>query len=210
MKRWLNLYAGLGGNRKHWTDCEVTAVEMDEKVAEIYMQQHPNDKMIIGDAHQYLLDHYQEYDGIWSSPPCPTHSKMAKATRHPKKSYPDMRLYQEILFLQHFFTGPWIVENVDGYYEPLIPAKKVGRHLFWTNFDFVAVDTPTPPNFIDSVSKQDLMNWLGIHYEGNIYLNGNHCHNQALRNCCHPDLGLQLFNAANGIPPDLEQMGLML
>ena len=28
----------------------------------------------------------------------------------------------------------YVVENVIPYYEPLIPAKKRGRHLYWTNF----------------------------------------------------------------------------
>lgn len=45
-----------------------------------------------------------------------------------------MSLYQEILFLQHYFDGKWLVENVIPFYEPLIPAKKIGRHLFWSNF----------------------------------------------------------------------------
>ena len=28
-----------------------------------------------------------------------------------------------------------MVENVIPYYQPLIPAKKRGRHLYWTNFN---------------------------------------------------------------------------
>src|SRR5680860_1285631 len=71
----LNLYAGIGGNRKLWTDCDVTAVEWDEETAKVYQDYFPNDKVIVGDAHQYLLDHYKEFDFIWSSPPCPTHSR---------------------------------------------------------------------------------------------------------------------------------------
>ena len=45
-----------------------------------------------------------------------------------------LKLYQEILFLEHYFKGKYIVENVIPYYEPLIPAKKRGRHLYWANF----------------------------------------------------------------------------
>ena len=71
----LNLYAGIGGNRKLWGDeHEITAVEYDEATAEVYTQYFPNDNMIVTDAHEYLLNHYKEYDFIWSSPPCPTHS----------------------------------------------------------------------------------------------------------------------------------------
>ena len=57
----LNLYAGIGGNRMLWSDeHEVTAVEYNENIAKVYKEQYPNDKVIIADAHQYLLDHYKE------------------------------------------------------------------------------------------------------------------------------------------------------
>ena len=70
-KKVLNLYAGLGGNRKKWNDdlYEITAVEFDEKIANVYRQNFPNDELIIGDAHKYLKDNHQDYDIIWSSPP---------------------------------------------------------------------------------------------------------------------------------------------
>ena len=32
----LNLYAGVGGNRKLWTGCNVTAVELNPKIANVY------------------------------------------------------------------------------------------------------------------------------------------------------------------------------
>ena len=134
----LNLYACLGGNRLLWDNCEVTAVELDEELARLYQERFPNDKVIVADAHQYLLDHYKEFDFIWSSPPCPTHSKV-RFSQHTKNShvpkYPDMNLYQEILFLDNYFKGKYVVEDVIPYYQPLIPAKKRGRHLYWTNFN---------------------------------------------------------------------------
>jgi len=136
----LNLYACLGGNRYKWgEEHEVTAVELDPELARLYQERFPNDTVIIADAHQYLLDHYKEFDFIWSSPPCPTHSRMRKTNtgdgdRKSKATYPDMKLYEEILLLEHFFTGKYCVENVIPYYEPLIPAQKRGRHLYWTNF----------------------------------------------------------------------------
>jgi DNA (cytosine-5)-methyltransferase 1 len=137
----LNLYACLGGNRYKWGDeHEITAVELDPEAARLYQERFPNDTVIVADAHQYLLDHYKEFDFIWSSPPCPSHSRARywsssnyETTTEPV--YPDMKLYQEILFLQHYYkTGKWCVENVIPYYEPLIPAQKRGRHLYWTNF----------------------------------------------------------------------------
>ena len=144
----LNLYACLGGNRYKWEEVakdakiniEVTAVELDPELARLYQERFPNDKVILADAHQYLLDHYKEFDFIWSSPPCPTHSRMRKTNtgegeRKSKATYPDMKLYQEILLLEHFFKGKYCVENVIPFYDPLIPAKKRDRHLYWTNFN---------------------------------------------------------------------------
>jgi len=137
----LNLYACLGGNRYKWdevADIEVTAVELDEELARLYQERFPNDTVIVADAHQYLLDHYKEFDFIWSSPPCPTHSKVRitqKNTPNFKAIYPDMKLYEEIIFLQNYYKGKYVVENVIPYYEPLIPAQKRGRHLYWTNFN---------------------------------------------------------------------------
>lgn len=197
----LNLYAGIGGNRKLWGDeHQITAVEKNEQIANVYKRLYPNDLVIIGDAHEYLLNHYEEFDFIWTSPPCQTHSKMNKATRHKTRRYPDMALYQEIIFLQHFFKGKWVVENVNPYYETLIPAKKMGRHLFWSNFDFADFDVSRPANFInkaDVAGKQILMDWLGIHFEENIYYGSNHCPAQILRNCVHPLIGNHILNSLN-------------
>ena len=135
----LNLYACLGGNRYKWdevTDVEVTAVEWDEELAKLYQERFPNDTVVVADAHQYLLDHFKEFDFIWSSPPCPTHSKMNHIIGgRGSYRFPDMKLYEEIIFLDAFFKGKYVVENVIPYYEPLIQANKRGRHLYWTNFN---------------------------------------------------------------------------
>lgn len=138
----LNLYACLGGNRYKWdevADVQVTAVEWDKELAKLYQERFPNDNVIVGDAHQYLLDHYKEFDFIWSSPPCPTHSRARywNSSNYDTTTdaiYPDMKLYEEILFLEHYFKGKYVVENVIPYYKPLIQANKRGRHLYWTNF----------------------------------------------------------------------------
>ena len=145
MKKYkiLNLYACLGGNRAKWDEVaqekgieiEVTAVELDEEAARLYQERFPNDIVIIADAHQYLLDHYKEFDFIWSSPPCPSHSRARFARRNTTTAiYPDLKLYEEVLFLENWFEGKYCVENVIPYYEPLIEAQKRGRHLYWTNF----------------------------------------------------------------------------
>ncbi len=143
----LNLYAGIGGNRKLWADVEVTAVEINPIIAGIYQDHFPSDRMIVTDAHQYLLENYKEYDFIWSSPPCPSHSKVRKTFSvgkgQSKAIYPDMKLYQEILLLQGYFKGLFCVENVIGWYEPLIKPQTVGRHYFWSNFHITNKKVPS-------------------------------------------------------------------
>ena len=137
----LNLYACLGGNRYKWNevaDIEVTAVEWDSELVRLYQERFPNDKVIQADAHQYLIDHFNEFDFIWSSPPCPTHSRINTSYKYQKNQkikYPKMELYEEIIILNQFFDGKYCVENVIPYYEPLILGQKRGRHLYWTNFN---------------------------------------------------------------------------
>jgi len=173
----LNLYACLGGNRYKWdevTDIEVTAVELDSECARLYQERFPNDKVIVADAHQYLLDHYNEFDFIWSSPPCPTHSRMRKTNtgegeRKSKATYPDMKLYQEILLLEHFFKGKYCVENVIPFYNPLMPGKKRGRHLYWTNFNLPSnLNERKANNFIQSKvgDLSDFHNYDFTKYKG--------------------------------------------
>lgn len=194
----LNLYAGIGGNRKLWKDVQVTAVELEPKIAAVYKRLYPNDEVLVTDAHQYLLENSDNFDFIWSSPPCQTHSRMMKATRHRRRVYADMTLYQEVIFLQNFFKGKWIVENVIPYYKPLIPGKYMGRHIFWSNFEFPDCDEKTPKDFVNLANlagKKKLQDWLGIHFEENIYYGKNHCPAQILRNCVHPNVGLRILEA---------------
>lgn len=145
--RILNLYACLGGNRYKWDEVakeanieiEVTAVEWDEELAKLYQDRFPNDNVIVTDAHQYLLENFKNFDFIWSSPPCPSHSRINYSFKNRKKEgfivYPDMSLYQEIILLDNFFEGKYVVENVISYYNPLIQPKERGRHYYWTNFN---------------------------------------------------------------------------
>mgnify|MGYP003149946506 CR=1 FL=1 len=161
----LNLYACLGGNRYKWNevkeDIEVTAIELDPELARLYQERFLNDTVIIADAHQYLLDHYKEYDFIWSSPPCPTHSRINTSYKNQKNQvirYAKMELYQEIILLMQFFDGKYCIENVIPYYEPLIEAKKRGRHLYWTNFNLPNIlskrKTVVSGNMNDSLRKR--------------------------------------------------------
>jgi len=212
----LNLYAGIGGNRKLWQDVEVTAVELDSQIAAIYQNYFPDDKVIVGDAHQYLLDHYKEFDFIWSSPPCPTHSRINKNFGFVR--YADMKLYQEIILLDAWFDGKYCVENVIPYYKPLIPAQQHNRHLFWCNFKITTTDKRNPPKTMNMIShnskksgkklktfiKEDNDIYLAKKYgfkplDKKVYINGNHSPGQIFRNCVNPDTGLMILNCARNI-----------
>ena len=194
----LNLYACLGGNRYKWTDCDVTAVELDPELARLYQERFPNDTVIIADAHQYLLDHYKEFDFIWSSPPCPSHSRLALSNKGRTKSkYPDFKLYEEVVFLQNYFDGKYCVENVTPYYEPLIPAQKRGRHLYWANFNLPIIDEPkngiigNGKNRVERLSKYHQYDFRKYHGKQKI--------EKIAANLVHYDTGLTIFNTARNI-----------
>lgn len=188
----LNLYAGLGGNRKLWIGHDITSVEINADICELYSRYYPGDKVIQDDAHQYLLDHYREFDFIWSSPPCQTHSDVRQklgvlSGRNYMPVYPDMRLYQEILFLQHHFKGKWVVENVIPYYEVLIPGKQVSRHMFWSNFYI-----PDKVYKIEDIEHQNIEPKYGFDLADEDIPNKR----QLLRNLVNPQLGYSILMAA--------------
>lgn len=199
----LNLYACLGGNRYKWdevADVQVTAVEWDEELAKLYQERFPNDKVVVADAHQYLLDHYKEFDFIWTSPPCPTHSRARISQKNSKSfipKYPDMKLYEEILFLENHFNGKYVVENVIPYYEPLIPAHKRGRHLYWTNFKL--------PNVLSnrhctiSSGKNEVKKLCKFHEYDFYKYNGKQPKNKIARNLVDYEAGKSILETALGI-----------
>jgi len=191
----LNLYAGIGGNRKLWEDCEVTAVEYDAKIAKVYQQNFPGDNVVVGDAHEYLINHIDNFDFIWASPPCPSHSKlqtMIVSNTH-KITYPDMKLYQEIIVLQNWHKGKFCVENVIPYYEPLIrPTAKLHRHIYWTNFrigNFEVTDERKHTEIKDSSTV----------YGFNLSDQDIDDKGKTLRNMVDPELGLYIFDCAREI-----------
>jgi len=190
----LNLYAGIGGNRKLWENVDVTAVELNYEIAKIYQDFFSDDEIVVADAHEYLLNHYSEFDFIWSSPPCPSHSHIRKELAVEARGqnfpvFPDMKLYEEVLFLQGYFKGLWVVENVISWYEPLIKPKEIKKHYFWANF------------YINQIGKQSrehhgeiktLENRKGFNLDKYIGVDKR----KALRNCVEPETGLHIFNCA--------------
>lgn len=201
----LNLYAGIGGNRKLWNDVEVTAVEMNPKIAAIYQDFFPNDKVVVGDAHQYLLEHFKEFEFIWSSPPCPTHSRLNHAAKggtgwkNPFR-YPDMALYQEIILMKHFFVGKFVIENVKSYYDPLIAPIEICDHYFWTNFTIGSFpSTGRDHNSeLHTLARKKGVDWDVFRKYSGIDKR------KTLRNCVQPDLGLHILNESKrDIQPEL-------
>lgn len=191
----LNLYAGIGGNRKLWGDeHQVTAVEYDENIAAVYADLFPKDEVVIGDAHEYLRLHHAEFDFIWSSPPCQTHSSfrfnIGERFRGVEPKYPDMTLYEEIIFLQTRSESLWVVENVVPYYKPLVPAQKINRHLYWSNFDIPQL-TEIKEN-LRGIQIPGLQELHGYNLDGYKLPNKR----QVLRNCVAPLTGLEILDAA--------------
>lgn len=193
----LNLYAGIGGNRKLWENVEVTAVEINSETANIYKYYFPQDHVVIGDAHKFLLKHFKEFDFIWSSPPCPTHSRLRRVgveVKGFKPVYPDMDLYQEIIFLQSYFKGKWAVENVNGYYQPLITPKVISRHYFWSNFNLYKHKYQDPDINVAHDSTNKLCKKYGFDLSKFKFRSSRK--DVSIRNCVNPQMGLHIFNCA--------------
>lgn len=189
----LNLYAGIGGNRKLWGDeHEITAIEYDNEIAKAYKKFFPNDEVIVADAHQYLLENAQDFDFVWSSPPCPSHSdvrRMGVRTGQYEAVYPDMSLYQEIIFLQNFNKkgAGFLVENVKPYYKPLIPAIERDRHLFWCNFYITDMPKTQAKHDMSVKDQQELMGFDVSDF--------NFDKRKVLRNCVMPEVGKHILDS---------------
>lgn len=206
----LNCYSGIGGNRKLWGDeHDITAVENEQYIADAYKLMYPNDTVVVGDAHQYLLDHFKEFDFIWSSPPCPTHSRARYGLGFHGKDYvavyPDMRLYQEILLLKHYFRGRWAVENVQAFYDPLVQPRSIGRHWFWSNFPIENIKVSyagltgglvtQSGKVLHAKSVTELQKEIGVNLDTLNIKNKR----LLLRNCVEPKVGLHILNAAQNV-----------
>ena len=191
----LNLYSGLGGNRQLWgNEHEITAIEINSEIASTYKELYPEDTVIVTDAHEYLLKHFKEFDFIWSSPPCPTHSRLNFTNNNKKhqkitEKYPDMKLYEEIIFLKTWFKGKYVVENVISYYDPLIEPFVAGGHYFWSNFiitNFLKITRCITTDYdIKLVSNK-----VNISIEQLSQISNKR---KALNNCTEPELGLHVF-----------------
>lgn len=197
----LNLYAGIGGNRTFWgNEHEITAIEINSDIASEYKYKFPNDEVIQTDSHQFLLHNYQKFDFIWSSPPCPSHSRLCYSQK--EKRYAEMSLYQQIILLKSWFKGKYAIENVIPYYEYLIePNVMIGRHPYWTNFDVEHLDVKNID--VSRSTKEELSKYLGMPIPR---INGA----LLLRNSVEPKVGKHILDCALGVyeKPKVEQIGL--
>ncbi len=196
----LNLYCGIGGNRKRWNDVkkdiEIVAVEYDENIAEAYSDRFPNDTVIVADAKDYLLNHYRQFDFIWVSPPCQTHTRLLHSQKDRdvyKPRFPDMSLYEIILFLElHKNKFKYVVENVRPYYNPLIkPTVVIDRHFYWANFEIkqISVKKMYRHNdvIVSSLKDFDLRKYTNIKNK-----------RQVIRNQVHYEIGKHILMSAIG------------
>jgi len=198
------LYAGIGGNRKHWDGekHDITNVEWDEDVAQVLRDKFPNDEVVVADAHEYLKENFQDFDFIWASPPCPTHSRMRKnlsiEVNGSDPVYPDMKLWQEILFLKGYFEGNWVVENVKTWYDPLIKPQESGRHYFWSNFSIPRLENVNNGSDVQ-IRNPDVMQDQQKEYGYDLsnYDVSNKKKKKMLNNCVHPKIGEVILKSRN-------------
>ena len=197
----LNLYAGIGGNRKLWGDePQVTSVEYNSEIAEAYQDHFPEDKVVVGDAHEYLLNNFQDFDFIWASPPCPTHSQMRKNFSVPNGAevkYPDMKLYEEILLLKGYFEGMWVVENVEPWYEPLIEPQHSDRHMFWANFEIPNMEDIDRNPVLTAEEFDAEAHQKSFGYDLSDYsFSTDYPKEKVLKNMVHPEVGKTILESA--------------
>lgn len=183
----LNLFAGIGGNRTLWGDKhEITAIDDNLNSLKIYSKRFSSDITIFGDAYEFLERRMDEFDFIWASPPCQSHSRLNTTCQNMR--IPDMRLYGIITFLSRFCKGKWVVENVIPYYPPLIkPTAQLGRHLFWSNFNIPEKKFPQPKGTVKDLPIKELMEWHNIKTKVN---------RKMLRNCVDYRVGKYILNCA--------------
>lgn len=86
----------------------------------------------------------------------------------------------------------WVVENVKGYYYPLIKSQEVGRHYFWSNFHIPKIKTK--PDMINSSKIKKLESNKGFNLDFAKGLGKRK--DQVLKNCVNSELGNYIFKCA--------------
>lgn len=131
-----------------------------------------------------------------------------------------MKLWQEIIFLKHFFKGKFVVENVKSYYNPLIEPQTIGRHYFWSNFkiihkeiDYVQIGTMNRKASKETqrraiIREAQIPEYLDLHGLKDFNIPNKR---QVLRNCVLPEVGKHILDCAlNSIPEKIKQGELFI
>lgn len=95
-----------------------------------------------------------------------------------------MNLYQEVILLNYFFKGKFVIENVIPYYKPLIEPQIAGRHCFWANF-IIPKDKIFDDRIHNDIVGNEKVYGFDISEKRKI-----------LRNLVNPKLGLYVFYLA--------------
>ena len=95
----------------------------------------------------------------------------------------------DLFCLSNFFNGKYCVENVKGYYEPLIKPREIGRHYFWSNFPIMLINIEQKEHFnkiceVEKIKGFNINEYTGVDKR------------QLLRNAVIPELGLHILNQA--------------
>ncbi|MCE7740456.1 MAG: DNA cytosine methyltransferase [Candidatus Heimdallarchaeota archaeon] len=147
MFKVLDLFAGVGGTAKGIQTFlqeknipfQYVAVENDPETIKAHLKLNPDSEIEFRDAY---LTSIKDYDFIWASPPCTSHSQL---NMYMNRKQPDMRLWSLITRLQQQQI-PFIVENVEPYYrEPIPHTLELGRHRFWSNKPIIPFEVPKMP-----------------------------------------------------------------
>ena len=193
----LNAYAGIGANTWNWDrdKHDITHLEKNEEIADCLKDLQPEDQVIIGDAYKFIENNHDRYDFIWASPPCPTHSSIRKAgakNGQYREKMPDFKLYSIIEFLDTFFEGDYVVENVaKTWYDPWIEPQKESRHFFWSNQVIPKVDVPTQEIHQGNIEKWQEV--LGVDLSDYSFKTVEK--RKVLRNCVNPKLGEKILQS---------------
>lgn len=202
----LNLYSGLGGNRTLWNDHEITAIEFNSVIAKIYQKRFPSDKVLVQDVFAFLQDtKLDEYDFIWASPPCQTHSHMQLFTK--KDRLPKLQeTLGLLLWLNRAFKKPFVIENVVPWYGILkvkfqnLHTVIIDRHLFYSNFIIPGRLQQKGKNRHGKIggimreTREELLKKYFLRTWIIDDLKGVHDKDQIIRNCVDPKLGKYILD----------------
>lgn len=101
------------------------------------------------------------------------------------------------MFLQHYFKGGFVVENVIPYYKPLIEAQKRGRHLYWSSFKLPNDINERKASIMEG--KDEVTQWCNFHKYDFRQYKGEQRTDKMARNLVDYEAGKTIFETFLGI-----------